>query len=52
MTASMGTKWCEMTYFNPVFQYGWKAFVKECKKGGIDGVIIPEFPLKKAGQLS
>jgi tryptophan synthase alpha chain len=38
-----------MTYFNPVFHYGLKAFAKDCKKSGIDGVIIPDLPPEEAG---
>jgi len=38
-----------MTYFNPVFQYGLKAFAEECKKSGIDGVIIPDLLLEESG---
>lgn len=37
-----------MTYFNPVLQYGLKVFVEHCKKGGIDGVIIPDLPPEEA----
>ncbi len=38
------------TYSNPVFQYGIKEFARDCKKGGVDGIIIPDLPLKKAGR--
>jgi tryptophan synthase alpha chain len=38
-----------MTYFNPVFQYGLEAFAKECRKSGIEGVIIPDLPPEEAG---
>lgn len=37
-----------MTYFNPVFHYGLKAFAKGCKKSGIDGVIVPDLPPEEA----
>lgn len=37
-----------MTYYNPVFQYGLRTFAKECRKGGIDGVIIPDLPPEEA----
>lgn len=38
-----------MTYFNPVFQYGLRAFAKECRESGIEGVIIPDLPPEEAG---
>ncbi len=38
-----------MTYFNPIFRYGLKTFVEECKKSDIDGVIIPDLPPEEAG---
>jgi tryptophan synthase alpha chain len=37
-----------MTYFNPIFQYGLKNFVKDCDRTGIDGVIIPDLPPEEA----
>jgi tryptophan synthase alpha chain len=38
-----------MTYFNPVFRYGLKTFATDCKKSGIDGVVIPDLPPEEAG---
>ncbi len=38
-----------MTYFNPVFRYGFKSFVKQCKESKIAGVIIPDLPPEEAG---
>ena len=35
-----------MTYANPVFSYGSERFIKKCKEYGIDGLIIPDVPLK------
>ncbi|MGL5785725.1 MAG: tryptophan synthase subunit alpha [Bacteroidales bacterium] len=34
-----------MTYFNPVFIYGFEEFCKECSNAGIDGLIIPDLPI-------
>lgn len=34
-----------MTYFNPVFIYGFEEFCKECHQVGIDGLIIPDLPI-------
>jgi len=38
-----------MTYFNPVFQHGLKSFAEDCRRNGIDGVIIPDLPPEEAG---
>ncbi len=38
------------TYSNPVFRYGIREFTKDCKKSGVDGVIIPDLPPEEAGQ--
>lgn len=34
-----------MGYFNPILQYGVKAFCKKCQEVGIDGLIIPDLPV-------
>ena len=34
-----------MGYFNPMLQYGVKAFCKKCREIGIDGLIIPDLPV-------
>ena len=34
-----------MGYFNPILQYGVKAFCKKCNEVGIDGLIIPDLPV-------
>lgn len=31
-----------MTYYNVIYQYGLKRFIADCKKVGIDGIIIPD----------
>lgn len=36
-----------MGYFNPVLQYGVEAFCKQCSEVGIDGLILPDLPLKE-----
>ena len=38
-----------MSYFNPIFQYGLKAFAERCDETGIDGVIVPDLPPEEAG---
>ncbi|QHE61842.1 tryptophan synthase subunit alpha [Rossellomorea vietnamensis] len=35
-----------MTYINPIYKYGVERFFDNCKKAGIDGVIIPDLPLE------
>lgn len=34
-----------MGYFNPMMQYGVKAFCAKCQEIGIDGLIIPDLPV-------
>ena len=36
-----------MGYFNPMMQYGVEAFCKKCEEIGIDGLIIPDLPVKE-----
>ncbi|TAJ12337.1 tryptophan synthase subunit alpha [Marinilabiliaceae bacterium JC017] len=33
-----------MGYFNPVHKFGMERFVEQCRKTGVDGVIIPDLP--------
>jgi len=40
-----------MGYFNPMLQYGVDAFCKKCKEIGIDGLIIPDLPVKEYNDL-
>lgn len=39
-----------MGYFNPILQFGVEKFCEECKKIGIDGLIIPDLPLEEFQQ--
>ena len=36
-----------MGYFNPMMQYGMEDFCKRCNELGIDGLIIPDLPLRE-----
>ena len=42
---------CAMTYYNPVFCFGEERFLREAKKAGLDGLIIPDLPVDEAGTL-
>ncbi len=35
-----------MGYLNPIYQFGYESFFKQCSETGIDGVIIPDLPFK------
>lgn len=35
-----------MGYLNPIMQYGFENFCRQCHTCGIDGVIIPDLPFK------
>lgn len=35
-----------LTYLNPVFHYGAEKFFACCQETGMDGIIIPDMPLK------
>lgn len=35
---------CLMTYYNPIFCFKEERFIREAKKSGVDGVIIPDLP--------
>ncbi len=34
-----------MGYLNPIMQFGFENFCSECKKVGVDGLIIPDLPM-------
>ena len=34
-----------MGYLNPIMQYGFENFCKDCQRTGIDGLIIPDLPM-------
>ena len=40
-----------MTYVNPVNRFGEEAFFKECRRQGVDGVIIPDIIPEEAGGM-
>lgn len=40
-----------MTYLNPVFKYGYDAFMAKCKENGVSGLIIPDMPYDERGEI-
>ena len=36
-----------MGYLNPILQFGFEAFCQHCRACGIDGLIIPDLPLRE-----
>ena len=40
-----------MGYFNPILQYDVEAFCKKCAEIGIDGLIIPDLPVREYNDL-
>lgn len=41
-----------MTYYNPVLRYGLKGFFSECRRSGVDGVIVPDLPCEESSDLT
>jgi tryptophan synthase alpha chain len=40
-----------MSYYNPIFHYGIRRFIKDAKKSGLDGLIIPDLPPDEGSQV-
>lgn len=40
-----------MSYYNPIFQWGLKAFCEAASAAGADGLIVPDLPPEGAGAL-
>ena len=40
-----------MTYLNPVFKYGYEAFMAKCQKTGVSGIIIPDMPYDEREEI-
>jgi tryptophan synthase alpha chain len=43
---------CLMTYYNPLFCFGEKAFVRRAVTSGVDGLIIPDLPPEESPNLN
>ncbi len=40
-----------MTYLNPVFKYGYEAFMNKCADTGVSGIIIPDMPYDEKEEI-
>lgn len=40
-----------MTYVNPIYTYGTERFMENCKKAGIDAIIVPDVPFEEREEL-
>jgi len=40
-----------MGYVNPLLQYGVERFCADCKKVGVDGIIVPDLPMYEYEEL-
>ncbi len=40
-----------LAYYNSIFKYGIEKFLRECKKVGIDGLIIPDLPIEERREI-
>lgn len=41
-----------LVYYNCIFKYGIEKFLSQCRRVGIDGLIIPDLPLEERGEIS
>lgn len=41
-----------LVYYNMVHAYGVEAFIEECKRVGVDGLIIPDLPLEERDEIT
>ena len=37
-----------MGYYNPILQYGEQKVIQDCKKAGVNGFIVCDFPPEEA----
>lgn len=40
-----------MSYLNPVYKFGYEAFMAKCAETGVSGLIIPDMPYDERGEL-
>ncbi|WP_040983455.1 tryptophan synthase subunit alpha [Oceanobacillus jeddahense] len=41
-----------MTYINPIWNYGYEQFAKDCDTAGVDGIIIPDIPMEEEKEIA
>ncbi|MFD1065148.1 tryptophan synthase subunit alpha [Oceanobacillus locisalsi] len=41
-----------MTYINPIWNYGYEQFAKDCDTAGVDGIIIPDIPMEEEEDIA
>lgn len=41
-----------LVYYNMIHAYGVQAFIKECRRVGVDGLIIPDLPLEERDEIT
>ncbi len=39
-------------YYNPFFRYGIRAFCRDAKEAGADGILVVDLPLEESGELA
>jgi tryptophan synthase alpha chain len=40
-----------LVYFNTILNYGQERFAKQCKKSGVDGLVVPDMPMEHRTEL-
>jgi tryptophan synthase alpha chain len=40
-----------LTYLNPIYTYGKEKFLENCKRVGVDGIIVPDLPYEEKEEL-
>jgi tryptophan synthase, alpha subunit len=40
-----------MTYANPIYTYGTQRFMENCRKAGVDAIIVPDVPYEEKEEL-
>ncbi|MEA3489571.1 MAG: tryptophan synthase subunit alpha [Candidatus Omnitrophota bacterium] len=41
-----------MTYYNIIFNYGVGRFIRDAKRSGADGIIVPDLPMEESEELT
>lgn len=41
-----------MGYYNPILRWGEAEYVRDCRRAGVDGLIVPDLPPEEAGALA